>query len=105
MDKFGDLELKKLFKRDKVNHDNFLFKLHHQVNFFLILVGVVFIFGENYLNGNAIVCKGGDSDNYANQYCWLHGTGHLHEDIAASITGLCAMDQKETKKILSAHQP
>eukprot|EP00090_Calanus_glacialis_P011542 TRINITY_DN19927_c0_g1_i1.p1 TRINITY_DN19927_c0_g1~~TRINITY_DN19927_c0_g1_i1.p1 ORF type:complete len:384 (-),score=92.99 TRINITY_DN19927_c0_g1_i1:37-1131(-) len=96
MDAFGGLELKKLFKIDKVHHDNWLFKLHHQVNFFVILVGVVFIFGENYLNGKAIVCKGGD--DYSNQYCWLHGTGHLHQDLAKDITGLCAMDQGEVTK-------
>ena len=93
MDRFGGLELKKLFKRDEVLHDNWLFKLHHQVNFFVILVGAVFIFGENYLNGKAIVCRGGD--DYSNQYCWLHGTGHLHKDLAKDITGLCAMDQGE----------
>ena len=67
MDVFGGLDLKKLFKKDEVYHDNFLFKLHHQVNFFVILVGVLFIFGENYLNGKAIVCRGGD--DYSNQYC------------------------------------
>jgi len=93
MDLFGGVELKKLFKTDKVHHDNILFKLHHQVNFFVILVGVVFIFGENYLNGKAITCMGGD--DYANQYCWLHGTGHLHKWIAKDITGQCSMDQKE----------
>ena len=93
MDQFTRIKLKNLFKTDSVHLDNFLFKLHHQVNFFVILVGVLFIFGENYLNGKAIVCRGGDS--YSNQYCWLHGTGHLHEDLAKDITGLCAMDQEE----------
>jgi len=93
MDQFTKIKLKDLFKKDKVHHDNILFKLHHQVNFFVILVGVLFIFGENYLNGKAIVCKGGDA--YANQYCWLHGTGHLHSDLAKGITGLCSMDQEE----------
>ena len=39
------------------------------------------------------MCKGGD--DYSNQYCWLHGTGHLHADLAKDITGLCAMDQQE----------
>jgi len=93
MDLFGGQKLKDLFKADKFYHDNWLFKLHHQVNFFVILVGVVFIFGENYLNGKAIVChKGSD---YANQFCWLHGTGHLHPNVAKDITGLCAMDQNE----------
>jgi len=93
MDKFGGLNLQKLFRRDEVHLDNWLFKLHHQVNFVVILVGVLFIFGENYLNGKAIVCKGGD--DYANQFCWLHGTGHLHPNLAKDITGLCAMDQEE----------
>ena len=83
MDQFTRIKLKNLFKTDSVHLDNFLFKLHNQVNFFVILVGVLFIFGENYLNGKAIVCRGGDS--YSNQYCWLHGTGHLHEDLAKDI--------------------
>jgi len=96
MDYFGKLDLKKIFKADKVHHDNFLFKLHHQVNFFIILVGVVFIFGNNYLNGNAIVCMNGNA--YANQYCWLHGTGHLHAWIQEDVTGTCSMDQQETKE-------
>merc|ERR1712106_338680 len=93
MDQFTRIKLKKLFAKDSVRLDNTLFKLHHQANFFVILVGVLFIFGENYLNGKAIVCKGGD--DYSNQYCWLHGTGHLHADLAKDITGLCAMDQQE----------
>jgi len=93
MDLFGGAELKKLFKKDDVIHDNILFKLHHQVNFFVIFVGVVFIFGENYLNGKAITCKGGD--DYSNQYCWLHGTGHLPAELAKDITGPCAMDQTD----------
>ena len=93
MDQFTKVKLKSLFKKDDVRHDNSLFKLHHQVNFFVILVGIIFIFGENYLNGKSIVCKGGDS--YSNQYCWLHGTGHIHKDLADGITGLCSMDQEE----------
>jgi len=93
MDYFGKLDFKKLFKVDKVHHDNFLFKLHHQVNFFLMLVGVVFIFGQNYLNGNAIVCMNGNA--YTNQYCWLHGTGYLHKWVAQDVSGTCSMDQEE----------
>jgi len=94
MDNFGGFgQIKKLFEKDHVHHDNLLFKLHHQVNFCVILVGVLFIFGENYLNGKAIICKGGD--DYSNQFCWLHGTGHLHKDLAKDITGLCAMDQTD----------
>jgi len=96
MEAFSGERLTKLFRLDEVYNDNFLFKLHHQVNFFVILVGVVFIFGENYLNGNSIVCRGGD--DYSNQYCWLHGTGHLPSVLAKDITGLCAMDQTDVTK-------
>jgi len=82
--------LRSLIKFDEFHHDNLVFKLHHQVNFFFILVGVLFIFGENYLNGTAITCLG--ANDYANKYCWLHGTGHVHKDLAKEVTGLCAMD-------------
>merc|ERR1711997_281955 len=72
MDKItGGRKLKDLFRGDKVLHDNFLFKLHHQANFAIILFGVAFIFGMNYLNGNAIECKSGG--DFEKQYCWLHG--------------------------------
>ena len=49
MDKItGGKKLKELFRGDTVLHDNFLFKLHHQANFFVVLFGVAFIFGMNY---------------------------------------------------------
>jgi len=98
MDRFGGVPLKKLFKTDDVHHDNLLFKLHHQVNFFVILVGVLFIFGENYLNGKAIVCK--DTDGYDDQYCWLHGTGHISKALEKAMDRpvSCTMDQTEVTK-------
>ena len=78
MDKIiGGKKLKDLFGGDTVLHDNFLFKLHHQANFAVILFGVGFIFGMNYLNGNAIECKGAGVGKFENQYCWLHGAGHI----------------------------
>jgi len=100
MDRFGGVPLKKLFKTDDVHHDNLLFKLHHQVNFFVILVGVLFIFGENYLNGKAIVCKDKDTDGYDDQYCWLHGTGHISKALEKAMDrpASCTMDQTEATK-------
>merc|ERR1712119_150682 len=81
MDKItGEKKLKDLFRVDKVLHDNFLFKLHHQANFAIILFGVAFIFGMNYLNGNAIECKGGG--DFEKQYCWLHGAGHIDSKLS-----------------------
>ncbi len=61
MDDFlGGKKIRELFKRDAVLLDNFLFKLHHQANFFFVFFGVVFLFGMNYLNGKSIVCLGGN---------------------------------------------
>ena len=96
MDLFGKFDLKTLFRIENVKHDNLLFKLHHQVNFFVILVGVVFIFGHNYLDGNAILCLG--KDEYASKYCWLHGAHQLPPDLE-DITGRCVdKDQEEVEK-------
>ena len=46
----------KNFRFDAVLIDNPIFKLHHQGNFFLVLFGVVFTYGINYLDKNAIIC-------------------------------------------------
>jgi len=88
----GGKKLKDLFRWDTVFHDNFLFKLHHQANFAIILFGVAFISGMNYLNGNAIECIGGD--DFAKQYCWLHGAGHIESDLHPSDIK-CKADQNK----------
>ena len=46
-----------------------------QINFFILVCGVLFIFGENYLDGKAIVCN--DANSYKEKYCWLHGAGYI----------------------------
>merc|ERR1712183_253906 len=92
MDKItGEKKLKDLFRVDKVLHDNFLFKLHHQANFAIILFGVAFTFGMNYLNGNAIECK--DGGDFEKQYCWLHGAGHIPKNLNPKDIK-CAADQE-----------
>jgi len=84
-----------LFRGDKVLHDNFLFKLHHQANFAVILFGVAFIFGMNYLNGNAIECKGKDVGDFEKQYCWLHGAGHIDSKLHPTQNIKCKADQNQ----------
>jgi len=64
---------------DAILIDNPIFKLHHQVNFFLVLFGAVFIYGMNYLDENAIICF--DGGEFAKQYCWLHGSAHIPEGL------------------------
>merc|ERR1712137_938872 len=80
-----------LFKSDSVKHDNSLFRLHHQVNYFVVLVGVLFIFGTNHF-GSPIKCYNTD-DSYVEQYCWFHGSGHLLADLSKKVSG-CVAKQK-----------
>lgn len=82
--------IKSIFKSDTVSHDNKLFKLHHQVNYFVVFLGIVFIFGQNYL-GSPIKCYR-ESDGYILQYCWYHGSGHIPEKLSKSVSG-CIADQ------------
>ena len=82
--------IRSIFKSDSVIHDNKLFKLHHQVNYFFVFLGIVFIFGQNYL-GSPIKCYRED-DGYVLQYCWYHGSGHLPEGLSKSVSG-CIADQ------------
>merc|ERR1711902_439206 len=82
MDKWtGAKKLKDLYRGDAVLHDNFLFKLHHQANFAIVLLGVAFIFYKNYLDGTAIKCYGTNVGPFQEQYCWLHGSGHITKSL------------------------
>lgn len=82
---WSDLSVKKLFKRDSIVIDDFVFRLHHQFNFFLLGIGVLFIFAENYLDGKAIVCR--RADEYTTKFCWLHGTGYINDKLAEDMWG------------------
>jgi len=78
-----NIALQKLVKRDELIIDNLIFRLHHQVTFLLLLVGVVFIVGENYLDVKAIVCS--DGDDYSNKFCWLHGTTYVSAELMKAL--------------------
>jgi len=80
-----------LFKKDKHKTENNVFQLHHRVNFIIILVGVTVLLAQNYLNENAITCKGGD--DYDKAYCWLHGGGQLPPKLAKAASG-CVAEQR-----------
>jgi len=95
LDLTGGKSLKDLFKRDSVRHDDVLFRLHHQINFFVVFFGVVFLTGMNYLNGNSIICLGGN--DYITQYCWLHGSGIIPDKLRRQAEVKCMADQAETK--------
>merc|ERR1712165_444129 len=70
-------------KKDNVVIDNLLFRVHHQLSFFVLMVGLTFIFVENYFDGKAIQCKG--ADDFMTKHRWLHGTGRFKsEDFSAS---------------------
>jgi len=97
MDKWtGAKKLKDLYRGDAVLHDNFLFKLHHQANFAIVLLGVAFIFYTNYLDGTAIKCQG--KDPFQEQYCWLHGSGHIPKSLNPRNNIQCIAKQKGKKE-------
>ena len=93
MDLFGAPQLKNLFKSDSVKHDNNLFRLHHQVNYFFVLVGVLFIFGQNHF-GSPIKCYKVSLDPFTENYCWFHGSGHLPPGLSKRVSG-CVADQRQ----------
>jgi len=95
LDITGGKKLKDLFKKDSVRHDDILFRLHHQANFFVVFFGVVFLTGMNYLNGKSIICLGGN--DYTTQYCWLHGSGIIPDKLRRNAEVKCTADQGETK--------
>merc|ERR1719316_737546 len=93
-----------LFKSDGVKHDNGLFRLHHQVNYFVVLVGVIFIFGTNHF-GSSIKCSGEDVTDYVEQYCWVHGSGHLPTELSKKVSDCVAKgvgegDERHTRYYL-----
>lgn len=84
----------KWFKTDKVTIDNWLFRLHHQVSFAILMVGLIFIFIENHLNGKSITCRG--DDDYSNKFCWIHGTGHVAKSLQMKGVTNCMTNQEGT---------
>ena len=48
--------LVKWFFKEGVVVDSLMFKLHHQFSSFVILIGFVFTFIENYLDHKSIIC-------------------------------------------------
>jgi len=99
MDKWtGAKKLKDLYQGDPVLHDNFLFKLHHQANFAIVLLGVAFLFYTNYLDGTAIKCYGKNVGPFQDQYCWLHGSGHISKDLNPGNIQCIANKAKEDER-------
>jgi len=80
---FGD-QVKKLTTRSELQTDNFVFTLHQRGSFVIILVGLLFSTGNNYLNKDAMICKGGDS--YVNNFCFLHGSSHIAKELQGEIS-------------------
>ena len=97
-------EIRNIFSGDEVLLDNYLFKLHHQLNFFFVLFGAVFATGMNYLKDDSIICANLDSDDYRVRYCWLHGSGHIPESLEdPSLKMKCVADQSEENIENSRH--
>merc|ERR1712203_20372 len=57
--------VKKLFNPSEVRISNFVFTLHQQWTFVIIIIGLIFSMGNNYLNKDAMICHGGN--DYVNE--------------------------------------
>merc|ERR1712038_1668167 len=79
-------------KKDDVVIDNLLFRVHHQLSFFVLMVGLAFIFVENHFDGKAIQCTG--LDDFKTKHCWLHGTGRI-ESKYFSVSKCAVFQDKE----------
>jgi len=79
-------QVKKLFKPSDVRIGNFVFSLHQQWTFVIIIVGLIFATSNNYLNKQAMVCYGKDESSYVNNFCFLHGNSHVSSDLQKEIS-------------------
>jgi len=79
--------VKKLYNPSEVQIGNFVFTLHQQCSFVIIIVGLIFSSGNNYLNKEAMICHGGsEGSNYLNNFCFLHGSAHVPKALQAEIS-------------------
>ena len=86
VDNFSD-RVKKLFNPSKIQTGNFIFALHQQWTFVIIIVGLIFSSTNNYLNTDAIVCFGAGHDTpYIRDFCFLHGGGQVAKEIQGKIS-------------------
>ena len=70
------------FMKDPIQVEGFLFRLHQKVTSILVLVGLLFITIENFLDNRSIVCKDTANGNananaYTKQFCWMHGYSYI----------------------------
>ena len=78
--------VKKLFNPSEVQIGNFVFTLHQQWSFVIIIIGLIFSSGNNYLNKDAMICHGGEGSDYVNNFCFLHGSAHVSKALQAEIS-------------------
>jgi len=94
-------------KRDEVKIDNFLFQLHHQMNFIVLLVGFAFTFAENYIDGDAITCTdkdGKDVNDYKTKFCFIHGSAYIKDSLQTELTGRkCRMSRYQPETRVTAY--
>ena len=70
--------VKKLFNPSRIKTENFVFILHQQWTFLIVIVGLIFSSSNNYLNKDAIVCADDKDTPYFRDFCFLHGGAHVH---------------------------
>ena len=78
--------VKKLFNPSRIKTENFVFILHQQWTFLIVIVGLIFSSSNNYLNKDAIVCADDKDTPYFRDFCFLHGGSHVHKAIQGEVS-------------------
>ena len=74
------------FMSDHLQVEGFLFRLHQKVTSILVLIGLLFITIENFLDSRSIVCKE-NSNAYSKQFCWMHGYSYIEPHLQGREQG------------------
>ena len=78
MAEFAD-QIKKFFTLDKVDIDNWTFKLFSKISVGILLLSSALCIATTYF-GSPIECKGhAAEDKFVLSYCWIHGSYHVDD--------------------------
>ena len=72
------------FMNDHLKVEGFLFRLHQKVTSILVLVGLLFITIENFLDSRSIVCHN-NANAYSKQFCWMHGYSYIEPHLQGKV--------------------
>ena len=80
-------EASKYFSLEAIDTNNWSFKLFSKVTVGIFVASAVISAASSY-SGVPIVCK--DDNDYANQFCWIHGAQKIQKTLDSTLPKTCA---------------